>query len=62
MQNIQPGFGKQIEVTHEERQFILSICEELAKGKQSKAAKNGGTTPSFQATLDAAEQAQKVKR
>jgi hypothetical protein len=57
------GIGKNIEVTREERQFILAICEEFAKKQSPKVMKNSAVAPSpFQATLDAAEIAQKTKR
>ena len=58
-----PGIGKNIEVTREERQFILAICEEFAKNKGPRVNKNATAAgSSFQTALDAAEIAQKNKR
>ncbi len=36
----QPGYGRFVEVTREERQFILAICEEFASIKSPRLRTN----------------------
>jgi hypothetical protein len=56
------GIGKINEVTHEERQFILSICEQFAKNKTSvRTPKDLNVKSPFQAALESAENIHKNK-
>ena len=57
------GIGKLNEVTHEERQFILSICEQFAKNNTAVRTTKEliNVKKPFQAALESAENSHKNK-